>query len=68
MLVKTIQAIFGGRYENDTLEKVEFLKEDTELLSRWKTFIENTLALNLSFDQVIVNVVNFIGGPFESIV
>ena len=56
------------RYEKDTLEKVEFLKEDTELLSRWKMFIENTLEINLSFEQVIVNVVNFIGGPFESIV
>ena len=33
----------GRRYEKDTLEKVEFLKEDTKLLSRRKMFIENTL-------------------------
>ncbi len=55
-------------YEKDSFKKVKLLKEDIELLGRWKVFNQNTVKLNLSFDKVIEVVVGFIGGPFESIV
>jgi hypothetical protein len=56
------------KYDKDTLNKVKLLKEDMELLNRWKLFNQNILKLDLPFDKVLEFVVGFIGGPFEGIV
>ena len=56
------------RYDKNTLNKVKLLKEDIELVDRWKVFNKNILKLDLSFDKVLEFVVVFMAGPFECIV
>lgn len=55
-------------YEKDTLDKVKLLKKDERLIIRWKVFTQNTIKVDLDFDNVIEAIVDFIGEPFESMV
>lgn len=58
----------GRVYEKDTLERVRLLKKDEQLIIRWKSFTQNTIKVDLDFNEVIDVVTEFIGEPFESIV
>lgn len=58
----------GTIYEKDTLEKVRLLKKDGQLIIRWNAFTQNTIKVDLDFDNVIDVVADFIGEPFESII
>ena len=58
----------GRAYEKDTLEKVKLFKKDEQLIVRWKAFTQNTIKVDLDFDEVIDVVTEFIGKPFESII
>lgn len=58
----------GTIYEKDTLEMVRLLKKDGQLIIRWNAFTQNTIKVDLDFDNVIDVVTDFIGEPFESII
>ena len=57
----------GRVYEKDTLKNVRLLKQDEQITIRWKAFIQNTIKVDLDFNNVIDVVTNFIVEPFESI-
>lgn len=57
----------GRVYEKDTLKNVRSLKQDGQLIIRWKSFTQNTIKVDLDFNKVIDVVTEFIGKPFESI-
>jgi len=58
----------GRSYEKDTLERVKLLKEDEQLIIRWKAFTKNTIKVDLDFNEVIDIVTEFIREPFKSII
>ena len=58
----------GRVYEKDTLKKIKSFKQDRQLLTRWKSFTQATIKIDLDFKKVIDLVIEFIGEPFESII
>jgi predicted nucleotidyltransferase component of viral defense system len=55
-------------YDKNTLKKVSSLKKDSKIVLRWNAFIQNTINVDMDFDDVINVIIDFIREPFESII
>ncbi|HKL99096.1 MAG TPA: nucleotidyl transferase AbiEii/AbiGii toxin family protein [Mobilitalea sp.] len=58
----------GRIYDKNTLNKVNSLKKDRQIVLRWNTFIQNTIKVDIDLDDVINVITDFIREPFESII
>lgn len=56
----------GTSYEKDTLELVERLSQDKDMLVRWEAFCKKTLKITLSFEYVLGIVVGFLNPVYEA--
>lgn len=58
----------GRIYEKNTLNRVGLLSEDDQFMTRWKTFIKNTIQIDLDFEIVLNIVIKLIREPFMAVV
>ncbi|NLK28983.1 MAG: nucleotidyl transferase AbiEii/AbiGii toxin family protein [Clostridiales bacterium] len=58
----------GRIYDKNTLKKVSSFKKDRQIVLRWNAFVQNTIKVDIDFDDVINVITDFIREPFESII
>lgn len=55
-------------YEKNILEEISKLKEDSDMLFKWKAFIKNSIKIDLGFEKVMDTIVKFIVPVFKGII
>lgn len=55
-------------YDKNTLKKVSSFKKDRQIVLRWNAFVQNTIKVDIDFEDVINVITDFIREPFESII
>lgn len=69
-LQEAISKTFSNRkttYEKDTVQKIKRLIENEDVQKRWNVFCKKVLAFELSFEEVVLLIIDFLDPPFQAI-